>query len=91
MMELIECKDESKFHSVTNIDHKQEGEGLDLDEHGGSNSSSNSLIVSKATQQSNGAPIATFIHTNETVRAVWTKVFLPEPVHVSFKMSMIVC
>ena len=40
-------------------------------------------MVSKVTQQSNGAPIPAFIYTNETVRVVCTNVFLPEPVHVS--------
>ena len=83
MIESIEHKGEAKFHSVTDMNCKQEGEALDLDEQVGSNPSSNSLMVSKVTQQSNGAPIPTFIYTNETVRAVCTKVFLPEPVHVS--------
>ena len=50
MTELIECKGEAKFHSVTNTNCKQEGEVLDLDEQVGSNPSSYSLMVSKVTQ-----------------------------------------
>ena len=49
-MELIEHEGEAKFHSVTNINCKQEGEALDLDEQVDSNPSSNSLMVSKVTQ-----------------------------------------
>ena len=56
-MELIECKGETKFHSVTNMNCKQEGEVLDLDEQVDSNASSNSLMVSKVKQWCNGAPI----------------------------------
>ena len=84
MMELIECKGEAEFHSVTNINHTQEGEVLDLDEMGSSNSSSNSFMVSKVTQQSNGAPIPTFIYTAENVRAGYVKAFLSEHIYVSF-------
>ena len=36
------------------------------------------------TQQFNGAPIPTFIYTNDTVRTICAKAFLPEPIHVSF-------
>ena len=89
-MELIECEGEAKFHSVTYMNCKQEGEALDLEEQVSSNPSSNSLMVSKVTQLSNGAPVPTFIYTNETVWAVCTKALLPEPVHVRFEMSMIV-
>ena len=83
-MELINHKGEAKFHSVTNMNHEQEGEVLDTDEQVDSNPSSNSLMVHKVTQQYNGAPIPAFIYTNETVRAVCVKAFLPEPIHVSF-------
>ena len=41
-------------------------------------------MVSKVMQQFNGAPIPAFIYTNETVRAICAKAFLPEPIHVSF-------
>ena len=74
MMGSIECKGEAKFHSVTDMNHEQEGEVLDLVEMGGSNPS---------LRLYNGAPIPTCIYTNETVRAVCTKAFLPEPVCVS--------
>ena len=50
MMESIECKGEAKFHSVTNMNHEQEGEAFDLNEQCGSNPGSNSLMVIKATQ-----------------------------------------
>ena len=83
-MESIECKGEAKFHSVTDTNCEQEGEVLDLDEQVDAKPSSNSLMVNKVTQQYNGAPIPTFIYTNETVRAICVKVFLPEPIHVSF-------
>ena len=83
-MELIKHEAEAKFHSVTDMNHKQEGEILDLDEQVDSNSSSNSLMVSKVTQVYNGAPLPTFIYTNETVRAICVKGFLPEPIYVSF-------
>ena len=49
------------------MNREQEGEVLDLDEQVGSNPSSNSLMVSKVTQQSNGAPIPIFIYTIETL------------------------
>ena len=48
-MESSECKGEAQFHSVTNTNHKHEGEALDLDELRGSNPSSNSLMVIKVT------------------------------------------
>ena len=73
MKESIECKGEAEFHSVTDRNYKQEGE-----------TSLNSLMVIKVTQLSNGALIPTFIYTTETVRTICVKVFLPEPVHVSF-------
>ena len=57
-------------------------EVLDIDEQNDPNSSSNSLMASKVTQF-NGAPICTFIYTNDTVSAIGEKVFLPEPIHVS--------
>ena len=41
-------------------------------------------MVSKVTQQFNGAPIPTFIYTNDTVRAICVKASLPEQLHVSF-------
>ena len=34
-------------------------------------------MVNKVTQQFNGAPIPTFIYTNDTVRAICAKSFLP--------------
>ena len=83
-MELMEHEGEAKFHSVTDANHKQEGEVLDLDEQVDSYFSSNSLMVSKVTQQFSGAPIPTFIYTNDTVREICAKAFLPEPIHVSF-------
>ena len=49
-MELIEHKGETEFHSVTDMNHKQEGEVLDLNEKVDSNPSSNSLMVRKVTQ-----------------------------------------
>ena len=39
-MELIECEGEAEFHTVTNMNHEEEGEVLDL-EQGSSNPSSN--------------------------------------------------
>ena len=81
-MESIECEGEAEFHSVTHINCKQESEGLDLDEQVNSNPSSNSLMVSKVTQQSNGALISIFIYTTETVRTVCAIAFLPKSVHV---------
>ena len=69
-MESIECEGETKFHSVTNMNHEQEGGVLDFDNQVDLNPSSNSLMVSKVTQRYNGAPIPTFIYINETVRAI---------------------
>ena len=66
------------------MNEEQEGEVLDLDEQADSNPSSNSLMVSKVTQPNNGAQIPAFIYTDETVRAICVKVFLPEPIHVIF-------
>ena len=83
-MELIECKGEAKFHSVTDMNHEQVCEVFDLDEQVDSNPSSNSLIMSKVTQWYNGAPIPTFIYTYETIRAICVKAFLPELIHISF-------
>ena len=40
-------------------------------------------MVIKVIQQYNGAPIPIF-YTNETVRTICMKVFLPEPIHVNF-------
>ena len=82
-MELTECKGEAEFHSVTYMNCKQEGEVLDLDEQVDSNPSSNSLMVGKVTRY-NGAPVPAFIYTNQGVRAICMKAFLPEPIHVSF-------
>ena len=50
MMKSIECEGESEFLSVTNMNHEQEGEALELHQQGGSNPSSNSLVVIKVTQ-----------------------------------------
>ena len=84
-MEPIECEGETDFHSVTDMNHKQEGKVLDLDEQVDPNPSSNSLMVSNVTQWFNGeAPIPTFIYTNHAVRAICAKAFLPEPIYVSF-------
>ena len=83
-MESIECESEAKFHSVANMNCKQEGEVLDLDEQVDSNPSSNSLMVSKVTQWYNGAPIPTFIYTKETIRPICAKVFLLESIHTIF-------
>ena len=49
-MELIEHKGEAEFHFFTDMNHEQEGEALGLVEQGGSNPSSNSLMVSKVAQ-----------------------------------------
>ena len=49
-LELIEHKGETNFHSVTNMNHEQEGEVLDIDEQVNSNPRPNSLMVSKVTQ-----------------------------------------
>ena len=46
-MEPTECTPETEFHSVTSMNHEQEGEVLDLDEQVDLNSSSNSLMVLK--------------------------------------------
>ena len=62
-MESMEPKSETKFHSVTNMNNKQEGEVLYLDEQVDSNPSLNSLMVNKVAQQCNGAQIPTFIYT----------------------------
>ena len=83
-MEPIKCKGETDFHSVTDMNHEQEGEVLDLDKQVDPNSSSNTLMVSKVTQQFNGAPIPTFIYNNDAVRAICVKAPLPEHIHVSF-------
>ena len=83
-MEPIEHKGETKFYYVTDMNSEQEGEVLDLDEQVNLNPCSNSLMVSKVTQRFNGAPIPAFIYTNDTVRAICAKSFLPEPIHVSF-------
>ena len=50
IMETIECKGEADFHSVTDMNHKHEGETLELDEQGGLNPSSKSLVVIKIAQ-----------------------------------------
>ena len=34
-MEMIECKGEAKFNSVTGVNHKHEDKTLELDEQGG--------------------------------------------------------
>ena len=83
-MEPIECKGETDFHSVTNMNHEQEGEVLDLDGQVDSNPSSNSLMAIKVMQWFSGAPISTFIYTNDAFRAICAKSFLSEPIHVSF-------
>ena len=49
-MKWIECKGETKFQSVTDMNHEQQGEVLDLDEQVDSKFISNSLMVSKVTQ-----------------------------------------
>ena len=49
MMEPIECKGKAEFHSVTDMNCKQEGEALELDEQVALRSSSNSLMMSKVT------------------------------------------
>ena len=52
---------------------EQEGEVLDLDEQIDPYSNSNTLMVSKVTQQLNEAPRPTFIYTNDIVRAICAK------------------
>ena len=81
-MESIECK--TNFHSVSDMNCKKEGEVSDMDEQVDLNPTSNSLMVSKVTQQFNGALIPTFIYTNDTARAICTNASLPEPLNVSF-------
>ena len=49
-MESIECEGDAEFHSVTDMNHEYQAEALDLDEQGGSNPYSNSLMVIKVTQ-----------------------------------------
>ena len=49
-METSECKCETKFHSVTNMNCEQEGENLYLDEQIDLKPISNSLMLSKVTQ-----------------------------------------
>ena len=76
-MELIEHECKTKFHSISNMNWEQEGEVLDMHEQVDLNPNSNSLMVSKVTQQFNGAPTHTFIYTNDTVRAICAKASLP--------------
>ena len=83
-MESIECKCETEFKSISDMNCKQEGEVLDMDEQVGLYLTSNSLMVSKVTHWFSGAPIPTFIYTNETVREIYVKASLPEPINVSF-------
>ena len=82
-MELIEHKCETEFHTISNINCKQGGEVLDMDEQVDLNPTSNSLMVSKVTQRFNGALIPAFLYTNETVQAICVKAALPEPIYVS--------
>ena len=49
---------------------------MDVDEQIDLNPTSSSLMLSKVTQQFNGAPIATFIYTNGTVKAICAKPLL---------------
>ena len=81
---MSECKCESKFHPVSNTNCKQGGEILDMDKQIDLNPTSSSLMLSKVTQQFNGAPIPTFIYTIDTVKAICAKASLPDPVNFSF-------
>ena len=63
---------------------KQGGKVLDMDEQVDLNPTSSSWIVSKVTQIFNGALIPTFLYTNDTVRAICAKAFLPELVNFSY-------
>ena len=83
-MKPIKHEGETEYHSVTDMNCKQEGEVSDLNEQVDLNPSSNSLMVSKLKQWFSGAPIPTFIYTNNTVRAICVKEIFPEPIHVSF-------
>ena len=60
------------------------GEILDMDEQIDLNSTSSALMLSKVTQQFNGAPIPAFFYTNDTVKAICANVSLPDPINVSF-------
>ena len=42
-------------------------------------------MVSKVTQQFNGALMPTFICTNDTVGAIYVKASLPKPINISFQ------
>ena len=77
-----EC--ETKFHSVSNTNHGQENEVLEMEEPVDLNPSSSSLMVSKVTQRFNGAQIPAFIYTNKTLKAICAEASLPQPIHVSF-------
>ena len=83
-METSEHKCETEFHSVSNMNCEQEGKILDMDEKIDLNPTSNSLMLSMVTHWFNGAPIHTFIYTNDTVKAICAKASLPDPINVSF-------
>ena len=57
------------------MDCKQGGEVLDMDEQVDLNPTSSSLMVCKVTQRFNGAPIPTFLYTNDTVKAICVNTF----------------
>ena len=48
-MESTECACATEYHSVRDMNCKQEGEVTDMDEQVGLNPTSNSLMVSKVT------------------------------------------
>ena len=83
-MESIQHECQTEFHSISNMNHEQGGEVLDMDEQVDLNPTSSSLMVSRVTQRFNGAPISTFLYTIDTVKAICTKASLPEPINVSF-------
>ena len=69
----MECECETKFHSISNMNHEEGGEVLDMGEQVDLNCTSSSLMVSKVTQRFSGAPILIFLDTSDTVKAICTK------------------
>ena len=76
MMESIEHEGETKCHSVTNMNCKQEGEVLDLDELGGSNPSSNALMVRLHNDPTEPLYPLLFIQMTLSGQFAWKSFFL---------------
>ena len=81
IMEMNEYKYKTKFHSISDTNHEQGTE--EMEEQVDLNPLPSLLMVSKVTQWFNGAPIPTFVYTNETVEAICAKPS-PEPTCISF-------